>query len=633
MTEKTTMKSINYAFVTLSVLALVLVAAPAVAEKPETPPPGMARYVMVLWIEGTELPDGGRAKKFEEPDIEKLGGKVLKKTDNRRDIWLPKAAAKQLRKHQAVSYLQRIWMGESLDDWDEKYEPNSRFQVEADSDFNVDWVRTFDYDGTGNIKRSGDDHFVYDSAGRILRAEVGDKVQTFSYDDFGNMTQTAVAGANPADIPVDPSSNRMIGPEYDAAGNVTTRQGRPAYEYDAVNQLFRVRVRPGYTRRMIYDADDERLGMMVDGDSLSRWTIRDFEGRVIREYRGEFAGMGPWYWQLDEIYADGKLVAGERQQFGYFENGAVYGGFRHYHLDQIGSVRVVTNATGDSISEHEYYPFGVTRTKTYQEQMNWGDPHIDSMRFAGHWRDFLGMLNVENTDYLDYMHARYYDPNLGRFLSVDPSWGSAQLQVPQSWNRYAYVMNNPLRYIDPTGREPECIVIKLEDGTMQQICSEKITVEADDPGGASESQKPKLPSLWERTKFQFLNEYENLQYMTADDVPIFREKRDEPCKSYGERFMESFAVTNGVPGLAAPTGMGLMTAGKTAAATDGITALQWARLGFGRATLAGVSWTAAETGIIAGFTALTNTALVAVAWEGGVAIGSAVNAALTDGCN
>jgi hypothetical protein len=49
------------------------------------------------------------------------------------------------------------------------------------------------------------------------------------------------------------------------------------------------------------------------------------------------------------------------------------------------------------------------------------------------------------------MSARYYGANLGRFLSVDPSRKSAWRTDPQSWNRYLYVGNNPLGYLDPNG--------------------------------------------------------------------------------------------------------------------------------------------------------------------------------------
>jgi RHS repeat-associated protein len=50
------------------------------------------------------------------------------------------------------------------------------------------------------------------------------------------------------------------------------------------------------------------------------------------------------------------------------------------------------------------------------------------------------------------MHARYYDPLMGRFVSVDPTWVSADLGKPQTWNRYSYVLNNPISNIDPDGK-------------------------------------------------------------------------------------------------------------------------------------------------------------------------------------
>jgi uncharacterized protein RhaS with RHS repeats len=51
------------------------------------------------------------------------------------------------------------------------------------------------------------------------------------------------------------------------------------------------------------------------------------------------------------------------------------------------------------------------------------------------------------------MHARSYDAEVGRFISPDPAPGDPA--SPQSWNRYAYVGNNPLRYTDPTGEYKE----------------------------------------------------------------------------------------------------------------------------------------------------------------------------------
>ena len=59
------------------------------------------------------------------------------------------------------------------------------------------------------------------------------------------------------------------------------------------------------------------------------------------------------------------------------------------------------------------------------------------------------------TESLDYMHARFRNPQVGRFLKVDPKPRYRSLQQPQRWNRYAYALGNPLRYLDRDGREEE----------------------------------------------------------------------------------------------------------------------------------------------------------------------------------
>ncbi|HKO55576.1 MAG TPA: RHS repeat-associated core domain-containing protein [Thermoanaerobaculia bacterium] len=73
------------------------------------------------------------------------------------------------------------------------------------------------------------------------------------------------------------------------------------------------------------------------------------------------------------------------------------------------------------------------------------------LKFTGHERDYAGL---GDTNDLDYMHARYYAPTMGRFLSVDPVFAPEWRQSPQLGNRYAYVGNRPTIYTDPYGLLP-----------------------------------------------------------------------------------------------------------------------------------------------------------------------------------
>src|SRR5262249_49448268 len=70
-------------------------------------------------------------------------------------------------------------------------------------------------------------------------------------------------------------------------------------------------------------------------------------------------------------------------------------------------------------------------------------------KFTGHERD-LADPNGPGDD-LDYLHVRQSNPLTGRFLSCDPLGGNSAR--PQTWNRYAYALGNPLKYVDPSGLE------------------------------------------------------------------------------------------------------------------------------------------------------------------------------------
>jgi RHS repeat-associated protein len=116
------------------------------------------------------------------------------------------------------------------------------------------------------------------------------------------------------------------------------------------------------------------------------------------------------------------------------------------HPDHLGSPRLITDDQGNTVAEHVYFPFGEEATPPATDEV---------LKFTGHERDPLG---PGTTDDLDYMHARYFSAHLGRFLSLDPTKRSARQELPQSWNRYAYTVSNPLKYVDPDGeawRPPE----------------------------------------------------------------------------------------------------------------------------------------------------------------------------------
>jgi RHS repeat-associated protein len=111
----------------------------------------------------------------------------------------------------------------------------------------------------------------------------------------------------------------------------------------------------------------------------------------------------------------------------------------YYHLDALGSVRAVTNDQGAVIARHDFLPFG--------EEVAPQNPAKDRKLFTGQERDFeTGM---------DYFTARQLRPDLGRFLAPDPLAALPTRLSSQGFNAYGYVLNNPLRLIDPSGLAPE----------------------------------------------------------------------------------------------------------------------------------------------------------------------------------
>jgi RHS repeat-associated protein len=111
----------------------------------------------------------------------------------------------------------------------------------------------------------------------------------------------------------------------------------------------------------------------------------------------------------------------------------------YYDVDAIGSVRQITDKDGAVVAQKDYLPFGTDWQSTSTQ-------FGDRVLFAGKERDAQTGL--------DYFGARYFSKDAGRFFVVDPVFNLNTASVtPQLWNRYAYVSNNPLRYVDPNGRQ------------------------------------------------------------------------------------------------------------------------------------------------------------------------------------
>jgi RHS repeat-associated protein len=117
--------------------------------------------------------------------------------------------------------------------------------------------------------------------------------------------------------------------------------------------------------------------------------------------------------------------------------------------DHLGTPRIILDQTGNlgNVKRHDYLPFGEelfagTGGRTILQGYSGGDGV--RQQFTSKERD------VETG--LDYFLARYSSRVQGRFTSVDPALDSAKSVMPQSWNRYTYCLNNPLMYIDPTGK-------------------------------------------------------------------------------------------------------------------------------------------------------------------------------------
>ena len=260
-------------------------------------------------------------------------------------------------------------------------------------------------------------NYRYDNHGRLQNAESSVWGQGYGYDGFGNLVaQTVTKGAafSPEES-VDPLNNWLLDDisSYDANGN-TTRLPGLRLTYDTDNRLTQA-TGPGGSEQYRYDHKNLRVWKQ-NADGTENFYFYD-ESAELAEYTLATDAAGDISFQLQKSHI-------------YFGGSMVESGGEVTVVDRLGATRGWSTHQGAQSAS--YLPFGQKAAGSA----------AGLSRFGGYERDATG---------LDYAQQRYYSSTLGRFISPDPYAGSAHAGDPDSWNRYAFVNNDPMDETDPTG--------------------------------------------------------------------------------------------------------------------------------------------------------------------------------------
>ena len=269
----------------------------------------------------------------------------------------------------------------------------------------------------------------YDDLGRLVGVDCGSGGwgQTFGYDPYGNLSKSVISGRTGTTwIPGYSSSTNHYacsGCTYDSDGNVTN-DGNNVYGWDVFSKL-KWTASSG-------TPNCGSSGMCVTYDAFGRIVERS-QGTTWYEQWITPSGGTAWMSGTTPVFAFWPAPSGGTVLIGV--NGAAY---NYIHKDWLGSARITSNLSSHVITRDQAYsPYGEL---------------YDSFGSGG--SQYTGFAGTHGND--DYPEM-WDTPNrelsiVGRWISPDPlGLGAAIPANPQSWNRYTYVINNPLAMTDPLG--------------------------------------------------------------------------------------------------------------------------------------------------------------------------------------
>jgi RHS repeat-associated protein len=228
------------------------------------------------------------------------------------------------------------------------------------------------------------------------------------------------------------------GLDYDLNGN-TIQKGIQKFYYDYRNQLVRVTEGGATTAEYKYDALGRRFSKQLPNSSTHPLTSYYHAGNQVIEERDGSDNVLKQY-----IYGNGidEVIRVDINDSGNFTP-------YYFHTNGIGSVTAITDQNGQLVERISYDLYGMPTFTDYKTDPQ--NPQVVGSSVIGNELLFQGRRFEKETN-LVYFRARYFDPIMGRFLSVDP------MGYQDSMNLYQAFWMNPVNFVDPLG-----LIIKIDE--------------------------------------------------------------------------------------------------------------------------------------------------------------------------
>lgn len=311
------------------------------------------------------------------------------------------------------------------------YETNGGFLKFSKTGSIQDYRYTFD-PVTGNLStrqnylRSLSESFTYDNLDRLLTV-TGPQNLTMTFAANGNIsTKSDISSTTNLGYGTSAGPYALTGVTSSTGVIPTTSQSANYTSFEKVSTL----TEGNYAAAFLYNSDNQRAKMTVaqSGSTiLTRWYagnsyMKETAGSAIKEYT--YIGGDAYTAPVAAITQSGST--------------------NYYYLlrDYLGNITHQVNTSNVVVAEYNFDVWGRRRDKDNWSYTLTSEPALFADRgFTGH--EYLSYFNLYN------MNGRLYDPLVGRFLSADPIIGNGGFT--QSYNRYSYCLNNPLKYTDPSG--------------------------------------------------------------------------------------------------------------------------------------------------------------------------------------